>query len=281
MSPNPPTDALPIPSSSPLPLLQLPVFHASLIDDEQNRYDIDGMNTSDEDTKKTFDFTGELKNLNDSGGSDHRSFVEQLENAFRTPAKVDLFYDVGGHLRADVPPVPDISLDFSAVTTTSRSGDGSGSFGSQLLDVQQPTKLNTTRTEESLSQSQFDFESGSKLVDVPEPSSLLGSDELSNSTDNVVIGEKKSSSSLQASPAPSSQRPSDGQLNRSFKFGGLPRSQSSTSLAKNDKHHLLMFVLYPIQLRWMKMTRYSILSLPKSPEVRDVLVPILMLVLVR
>jgi serine/arginine repetitive matrix protein 2 len=98
--------------------------------------------------------------------------------------------------------------------------------------------LNTTRTEESLSQSQFDFESGSKLVDVPEPSSFLGSDELSNGIDNVV-GEMKSSSSLQASPAPSSQRPSDGQLNRSFKFGGLPRSQSSTSLAKNDKQQPL------------------------------------------
>jgi serine/arginine repetitive matrix protein 2 len=111
--------------------LQLPVFHASLIDDEQNRYDIDGMNTSDEDTKNTFDFTGELKNLNDSGGSDRRSFVEQLENAFRTPAKVDLCYD----FRADVPPVPGVPLNFSAVTM-SRSGDGSGSFGSRLLDVQ-------------------------------------------------------------------------------------------------------------------------------------------------
>jgi serine/arginine repetitive matrix protein 2 len=241
LSPNPPTDALPIPSSSPLPSLQLPVFHASLIDDEQNRYDIEGMNTLDEDT---FDFTGELKNLNDSGGSDRRSFVEQLENASRTPAKVDLCYDFGGHFRADVPPVPDVPLNFSAVTT-SRSGDGTGSFGSQLLDVQleQPTMVNTTCTEERQSQSQFDFESGSNLVDIREPSSLLGSDELSNNTDNVV-GEKKSSSSLQASPAPSSRRPSDGQLNRSFKFGGLPCSQSSTSLAKNDKQQPL--TLYDI-----------------------------------
>jgi serine/arginine repetitive matrix protein 2 len=162
LSPNPPTDALPIPSSSPPPSLQLPVFHASLIDDEQDWYDIDGMNTSDEDTENTFEFTGELKNLNDSGGSDRRSFVEQLENAFRTPAKVDLCYDFGGHLCADVPPVPEVPLNFSAFTT-SRSGDGSGSFGSRLLDVQQPTMLNTTRTEESLSQSQFDFESGSNL----------------------------------------------------------------------------------------------------------------------
>ena len=43
------------------------------------------MNTSHEDTKNTFDFTGELKKLNESGASDRRRFVEQLENlnAFR------------------------------------------------------------------------------------------------------------------------------------------------------------------------------------------------------
>ena len=50
LSSNPLADALPIPSSSAPPALQLPVFRASLIDDEQNQYDIDeGMNTSDED----------------------------------------------------------------------------------------------------------------------------------------------------------------------------------------------------------------------------------------
>jgi serine/arginine repetitive matrix protein 2 len=243
VSPNPPADALPVPSSSPPPALQLPVFHASLIDDEQNQYDIDCMNTSDEDTKNTFDFTGELQKLNESGASDRRSFVEQLENAFRTPAKVDLCYDFGGHLRPDAPPVPNIPLNFSTVTTSS-SGDGSGSFGSQLLDVQQPTMLNTTRTEESESQSQFDFESGSKLVDIREPSSLLGSDELNNDIDKAVC-EKKSSSSLLVSPALSSQRPSDGQLNRSFRFGGLPRSQSSTSLAKDDKQPLTLSDIIP------------------------------------
>ena len=102
--------------------------------------------------------------------------------------------------------------------------------------------LNTTCTEES--QSRFDFESGSELVDIPEPTSLPGSDELSNDIDNVV-GEKKSLSSLQASPAPSSQRPSDGQLNRSFRFGGLPRSQSSTSLAKDDKQPLTLSDIIP------------------------------------
>jgi serine/arginine repetitive matrix protein 2 len=138
--PNSLADALPAPSLSAPPALQLPVFHASLIDDKEkleNQFNIDEMNTSDEGTK-SFDFTGELKNLNESGASDRKSFVEQLENAFWTPAKVDLCYNFGNHLRADVPPVPHVPLNFSTDTT---SGDGSGSlsFDSQLLDVQQPT----------------------------------------------------------------------------------------------------------------------------------------------
>jgi hypothetical protein len=148
----------------------------------------------------------------------------------------------------DVSPVPNVPLSFSTVTASSGSGDGSGSFGSQILDVQQPTMLNTTpsRTEESQSQSQFDFDSGSKLVDIPEPSSLLESDGLSNDIDKAV-SEKKSSSSLLASPAPSSQRPSDGQLNRSFRFGGLQRtgSQFSTSLTKDDKQPLTFSDIIP------------------------------------
>lgn len=215
LSPSPPADPLPVPCSSAPPTLPLPVFHASLVDDEQNHYDIDGIHTSDEDTKNTFDFT----------------------NAFRTPAKVNLCYDFGSHLRPDVPPVPNVPVNFCTVTASIGSGDGSGSFGSQLLEVQQLTMLNTTHTEESQSQFRFDFEPGSKLVDVPESSTLLRLEDLSNDT-NIAVSEK----SLLASPAPSSQRPSDGQLNRSFKFGGLPRSHSSTSLVKDDKQPLTLSV---------------------------------------
>jgi serine/arginine repetitive matrix protein 2 len=43
LSPNPPTDTLPTPPASAPPALQFPVFHASLIDDKQNQYEIDGM----------------------------------------------------------------------------------------------------------------------------------------------------------------------------------------------------------------------------------------------
>ena len=213
------------------PSLPLPVFHLSLVDNERNQYDVDeGTNTSDEDTKKSFDFTGELRKLNESGASDRRSFVEQLENAFRTPAKVDLRYNF---LRADVPPVPNVPENFSMAR--SNSGDGSGSLllGSQLLDVQQPSMLNNME-ESRESQSRFDFDSGSHLVDVPELSSVLGSDD--------IVYKKKSSSS---SSVPSSHRPSDGQLNKSFKFGGLPRNQSSISLTKDDKQPLTLSDIIP------------------------------------
>jgi serine/arginine repetitive matrix protein 2 len=155
------------------------------------------MNTSDEDTKNTFDFTGELMMLNESGASNRRSFVEQFENAFRTPAKVDLCDDFGGHLHVDVPPVPNLPLNVSSASTSCRNEDGS-SIGSQLLDVQQPRLFNTSHTEESQSQSHFDFGSASDLADIPEPNSFLGLDEFKLSNDNdKIVGRKKSSTSLQ------------------------------------------------------------------------------------
>ena len=40
---------------------------------------------SENDTKQSFDFTGELAKLNESGGAHRLSFVEQLEEAFKTP----------------------------------------------------------------------------------------------------------------------------------------------------------------------------------------------------
>ncbi|PPQ91081.1 hypothetical protein CVT25_014714 [Psilocybe cyanescens] len=60
----------------------------------------------DNDTTKSSNFTGKSTQLNESGGSDRRSFVEQLENAFRTPAKVGLWYDLGVDLGIGVSSVP-------------------------------------------------------------------------------------------------------------------------------------------------------------------------------
>jgi hypothetical protein len=58
---------------------------------------------SQDDTKKSFDFTGKLQKLNESCGSQRLSFVEQLENAFHTlaPAAIDLRYDFDLRLRRD------------------------------------------------------------------------------------------------------------------------------------------------------------------------------------
>ncbi|KIJ56218.1 hypothetical protein M422DRAFT_63159 [Sphaerobolus stellatus SS14] len=64
--------------------------------------------TSDDDeendTKGSFDFTGELARLNESGGANRQSFVEQLEEAFKTPAPVRTMPGLGEFL--SVPPVP-------------------------------------------------------------------------------------------------------------------------------------------------------------------------------
>ncbi|KAI0696589.1 hypothetical protein BC835DRAFT_853465 [Cytidiella melzeri] len=111
----PPLLALPSPQMAPAAEERCaPVFRATLIDDHDHEADVDeSMDMHNEDdTSKSFDFTGELQKLNDSGASDRRSFVEQLENAFRTPARVDLGFELGRELfvNEDVPPLPSIPL---------------------------------------------------------------------------------------------------------------------------------------------------------------------------
>ena len=50
---------------------QLPVFRAALFDEDANQADVDEGegSASEDDTNKSFDFTGELQRLNESGGS--------------------------------------------------------------------------------------------------------------------------------------------------------------------------------------------------------------------
>jgi serine/arginine repetitive matrix protein 2 len=69
--------------------------------DDNDESDLSSLGEND--TKKSFDFTGELKKLSESTGTHRHSFVEQLENAFRTPAKYHL-----DRFRPDedIPPVP-------------------------------------------------------------------------------------------------------------------------------------------------------------------------------
>ncbi|GJJ13064.1 hypothetical protein Clacol_007313 [Clathrus columnatus] len=64
---------------------------------------------SDDDTKQSFDFTGELKRLNESGGSHRRSFVEQLDAAFKTPVHINVrggLCSKGGASDKPVSPLP-------------------------------------------------------------------------------------------------------------------------------------------------------------------------------
>ncbi|KAG1727136.1 hypothetical protein EDB19DRAFT_1914356 [Suillus lakei] len=126
---HPPLPSPGLPPEMPLPspkgsVTEAPVFRAKVIDEDDHHADIEeaGM-SSEDDTKKSFDFTGELQKLNESGGSDRLSFVEQLENAFRTPAKIDLRYDFD--LPLDAPPVPKIP---SLQAELERAGDSTFSM---------------------------------------------------------------------------------------------------------------------------------------------------------
>ena len=96
----PPSVPLPVPfSETPSLALELAtkfpsVFGAHIIDDDQ-----DHVADEEEDTIQSFEFTGELRKLKETGGSDRRSFVEQLENAFCTPPQLELKF---GGRRASV-----------------------------------------------------------------------------------------------------------------------------------------------------------------------------------
>ncbi|EGO19639.1 hypothetical protein SERLADRAFT_443108 [Serpula lacrymans var. lacrymans S7.9] len=198
----PPEMPLPTPQLSPSSSTdKMPVFRAQLIDEDDNHADIDeGGMSSEDDTKKSFDFTGELQKLNESGGSDRRSFVEQLENAFRTPAKIDLRYDFGvqlndGLLSGDVPPVPKIpSLYAELAMAADSTYSDCASYSGQ------------------------DFPLDANL----EPSLLPGTDSLASSehTEDELMDDEPRQILKNVSSMGS--RPSDGQLNRDFKFGGRP-----------------------------------------------------------
>ena len=188
--------------------------------------------TSEDDTKQSFDFTGELRKLNESGASDRRSFVEQLENAFRTPARVDLRYGF-----EVPPPLPEMPLGmmklggaFELSGGTSRDGEAFDDGVSRIVDVQLPSwssasaevtnpneaHLDTNTDSDSLQLGALgQSRSKSRLVDVQEPSGLL-------------------SASTSSSNSSSSTRPSEGELDRSFRFGGLPKA-SEAQQEKKEK----------------------------------------------
>jgi serine/arginine repetitive matrix protein 2 len=154
--------------------------------------------------------------LNESGASDRASIVEQLEMAFKTPAKVDLHCEFSTHLRVEVPPLPPPPLPGSITDNLSSLGLEYPSR-SQLLDVDEPSAIQTSKTNStSQDSSSFDI-SVSQLVDVREPT-LLHTDESEeqSSQSNELAHSTRSTQSGQ----------SEGELNRSFKFGGRPDNTS-------------------------------------------------------
>jgi serine/arginine repetitive matrix protein 2 len=196
--------------------------------------------TSEDDTKQSFDFTGELRKLNESGASDRRSFVEQLENAFRTPARVDLRY--GFEVPPPPPPLPDMPLGMMKLAGAFELSDGGATSGdgeafddggvSRIVDVQLPSwssasasamevtnpneahlDTNTTDSDSLQLGALGQSKSRSRLVDVQEPSGLL-------------------SASTSSSNSSNSTRPSDGELDRSFRFGGLPKASEEAQQEK-------------------------------------------------
>ena len=104
---DPPTLRAPgLPPEMPLPVPrdsapEMPVCQADIEE---------AVVSSEDDTKKSFYFTGEIKKRNKSGASHRRSFMEQLEYTFRTPTKIDLRYNFGNFLVTNVPPVSKNSL---------------------------------------------------------------------------------------------------------------------------------------------------------------------------
>jgi serine/arginine repetitive matrix protein 2 len=106
----PPSPGLPPESPLPTPVVSQtcavrsggPVNSTQLIAEDDDDDESDA-SLEENDTKRSFDFTGELKKLSENAGTNRHSFMEQLENAFRTPAKYDL--DRFGP-DEDIPPVP-------------------------------------------------------------------------------------------------------------------------------------------------------------------------------
>ncbi|KAF9488564.1 hypothetical protein BDN71DRAFT_1535032 [Pleurotus eryngii] len=175
-----------------------PPFHAHLVDKEDNHADIDtGQSSSDDDdTKKSFNFTGELKVLNESSASDCRSFIEQLENTFKTPAKLKFKF---------------------------------GDTFLQIVNMKEPT---FTGSESQVNSDSLDMlKSASKFIMDVKLMILPGSDSLAH-TDSLISSIRGSDQeSEEVIPHPhrftlsTGSRLSVGQLNVDFKFGGRPTFQ--------------------------------------------------------
>ncbi|KAI9060404.1 hypothetical protein FKP32DRAFT_1595485 [Trametes sanguinea] len=215
---SPPQAALPLPDDTdhaveePEVEAGAPVFQAQLFDAEANQAELDEGDgghgsASEDDTKKSFDFTGELQKLNESGASDRASFVEQLENAFKTPARIELEFDFGVEEGMLAPPVPALPKDLNLRPTPpaedvprsfSNMGDSLSIFGGS------DEHEDGGNRDSGLSQEQ-------------EHDISFMMRELEDEC--RVYPELARKASVQS-------KPSDGRLNKDFKFGGRPSQDS-------------------------------------------------------
>ncbi|KAH9923820.1 uncharacterized protein B0H18DRAFT_1105173 [Fomitopsis serialis] len=210
-------------ADSPPSLPPVPVFQ--LFDEEANHADIESSPTSpaEDDTKKSFDFTGELRKLNESGGSDRRSFVEQLENAFRTPAKIELEYGLGEQLGLDnnflaVPPVPPLPPNLRSMPS----------------DDVAPRSVSNPEDDSAMFSS-----SGDALYRDSYASDDIQFDMVAGVDDECrVYPVTKRSGSMRS-------KASDGQLNVDFKFGGK-LAVPSTVEEKSERPLTLSDIIPPL-----------------------------------
>jgi len=226
-----------LPPEMPLPMLEnpspksslaeIPVFRATVVDEDEHHADIEETGTlSEDDTKRSFDFTGELQKLNESGASDRRSFIEQLENAFRTPAKVDLQYDFG-----DLPPIPKLP---SLQDELSRACESSFNLPIDYVSRELSPK-------------------GFPIDVNAEPTLLPGSDSFATTVSDEEVLDIIAPKVLRNATSVAS-RPSEGELNRDFKFGGK-RSSSST---KETSPLTLSDIIPPPEIaRSLSMTSFT------------------------
>ena len=212
----PPRSPLPIPAvlqtaiaPSDRPMTSVPWEDEVQPDDYDES---DSSSLEENDTRKSFDFTSELKSLSESAGSHRHSFVEQLENAFRTPAKYDL--DGFSHFRPeDIPPMPSIPHLTSKRRPSNEPCDPNAVFSSPVSPL------------------------------LPSPEIIV-----SKKPTNAASSHESSNGQIQKSSA--SHKPSYGQLNHNFKFGGSPMS---TELAASSQLTLSDIIPSPAHARSLSM----------------------------
>jgi serine/arginine repetitive matrix protein 2 len=193
-----------------LPVIAEPQVPTFLVD---HAGDNDNGSSSDEDTKKSFDFTDELRKLNESGASDRASFVEQLENAFRTPARIDLCSDFlkpepeRGQDASRAPPLAELPPPPTVfeVESTKLECEAASCCIAETWDASQPALVDTSNLN--------DLPSNDQAGDTP--------------------------------PSPTRSKRNDGHLNTAFKFGN-PTPPSPQYGRTREKPLTLSNIIPPI-----------------------------------